>query len=179
LSAVSVDIMIPILKMDNLFTSIFANKDHPITAFLNEFGGLVVTVGLIIVIVRRYVIRELDMRTRMVDTEIILLLVVIMVSGYLAEICRLAFEFGELPPTAVYAFIGYPIASLVRTAPLPWGEMHDWLFLFHALFSSVVIAYIPFSKFFHAMAGAIIATVNSLPSEEAPAVSAEVNCGQV
>lgn len=179
LSAVSVDIMIPILKMDNLFTSIFANKDHPITAFLNEFGGLVVMVGLMIVIVRRYVIRELDMRTRMVDTEIILLLVVIMVSGYLAEICRLAFEFGELPPAAVWAFIGYPIASLVRTAPLPWGEMHDWLFLFHALFSSVVIAYIPFSKFFHAVAGAVIATVNSLPSEEPPAVSAEVNCGQV
>jgi len=179
LSAVSVDIMIPVLKMDNIFTSIFANKDHPITAFLNEFGALVVTVGLIIVIVRRYVIRELDMRTRMVDTEIILLLVVIMVSGYLVEICRLAFEFGELPPAAAWAFIGYPIASLVRTAPLPWGEMHDWLFLFHALFSSVVIAYIPFSKFFHAMAGAIIATVNSLPSEEAPAVSAEVNCGQV
>jgi len=179
LSAVSVDIMIPILKMDNLFTSIFANKDHPITAFLNEFGGLVVMVGLTIVIVRRYVIRELDMRTRMVDTEIILLLVVIMVSGYLAEICRLAFEFGELPPAAVWAFIGYPIASLVRTAPLPWGEMHDWLFLFHALFSSVVIAYIPFSKFFHAVAGAVIATVNSLPSEEPPAVSAEVNCGQV
>lgn len=179
LSAVSVDIMIPILKMDNLFTSIFANKDHPITAFLNEFGGLVVMVGLMIVIIRRYVIRELDMRTRMVDTEIIFLLVVIMVSGYLAEICRLSFEFEELAPTAVYAFIGYPIASLVRTAPLPWGEMHDWLFLFHALFSSVVIAYIPFSKFFHAMAGAIIATVNSLPREQTPSVPERVTHGQV
>ena len=179
LSAVSVDIMIPILKMDNLFTSIFANKDHPITAFLNEFGGLVVMVGLMIVIIRRYVIRELDMRTRMVDTEIIVLLVVIMISGYLAEICRLSFEFEELPSTAVYAFIGYPIASLVRTAPLPWGEMHDWLFLFHALFSSVVIAYIPFSKFFHAMAGAIIATVNSLPREQTPSVPERVTHGQV
>ena len=177
LSAVSVDIMIPILKMDNLFTSIFANKDHPITAFLNEFGGLVVMVGLMIVIVRRYVIRELDMRTRMVDTQIIVLLVVIMISGYLAEICRLAFEFGELPPAAAWAFIGYPIASLVRTAPLPWGEMHGWLFLFHALFSSVVIAYIPFSKFFHAAAGLIIATVSSFESEETSSASTEVSYG--
>lgn len=178
-SAVSVDIMIPIFKMDNLFTSVFANKDHALTAFLNEFGGLVVMVGLMIVIIRRYVLRELDMRTRMVDTEIIVLLVVIMVSGYLAEICRLSFEFEELAPTAVYAFIGYPIASLVRTAPLPWGEMHDWLFLFHALFSSVVIAYIPFSKFFHVMAGAIIATVNSLPREQTPSVPERVTHGQV
>lgn len=178
-SFISVDIMIPIFKMDNLFTSIFANKDHAITAFLNEFGGLVVMVGLMIVIVRRYVIRELDMRTRMVDMQIIVLLVVIMISGYLAEICRLSFEFEELPATAAYAFIGYPVASLVRTAPLAWADLHDWLFLFHAIFSSVVVAYIPFSKFFHAVAGAIIATVNSLPREETRSVPAGVTHGQV
>jgi len=37
-SFISVDILIPIFKMDNLFTSIFANKDHALTAFLNEIG---------------------------------------------------------------------------------------------------------------------------------------------
>jgi nitrate reductase gamma subunit len=178
-SFISVDILIPVFRMDNLFTAIFANKDHALTAFLNEFGGLVVMVGLVIVIVRRYLIRELDMRTRMVDTEIILFLVVIMVSGYLAQVARLSFEFEELPSSAVYAFVGYPIASLVRTAALPWAQLHDWLFLFHALFSSAVIAYIPFSKFFHAAAGAIIASVNSLPGEEAGAASAEVSYEQV
>lgn len=178
-SFISVDILIPVFRMDNLFTAIFANKDHALTAFLNEFGGLVVMVGLVIVIVRRYLIRELDMRTRMVDTEIILFLVVIMVSGYLAQVARLSLEFEELPSSAVYAFVGYPIASLVRTAALPWAQLHDWLFLFHALFSSAVIAYIPFSKFFHAAAGAIIASVNSLPGEEARAGSAEVRYEQV
>jgi nitrate reductase gamma subunit len=174
-SFISVDILIPVFRMDNLFTAIFANKDHALTAFLNEFGGLVVTVGLMIVIVRRYVIRELDTRTRMVDTEIILFLVVIMVSGYLAEIARLSFEFEELSPTAAYAFISYPVALLVRAAPLPWGELHDWLFLLHAVFSSFVIAYIPFSKFYHAVAGAIVASINSLPSEKAPSVPTEVS----
>ena len=176
-SFISVDILIPILKMDNLFTSIFANKDHALTAFLNEFGGLVVLVGLVIVIVRRYVIRELEMRTRMVDTEIVFFLVVIMVSGYMAEICRLSYEFEELPRSAAYAFMGYPIASLVRAAPLPWGDLHDWLFLFHALFSSIVIAYIPFSKFFHAVAGLIVATVGSLGSGEASSAPTEVSYG--
>jgi nitrate reductase gamma subunit len=177
-SFISVDIMIPLLKMDNIFTAIFANKDHPITAFLNDFGGLVVMVGLAIVIIRRYVIHELDMRTRMVDSEIIYLLVVIMVSGYLAEICRLSLEFAELAPTAAYAFLGYPVALLVRNAPLPWGDLHDWLFLVHALFTSVVIAYIPFSKFFHAVAGAIIATVNSLSSGQATVLPQEVLYGE-
>ena len=176
-SFISVDILIPILRMDNLFTSIFANKDHALTAFLNEFGGLVVLLGLVIVIVRRYVIRELEMRTRMVDTEIIFFLMVIMVSGYMAEICRLSYEFEELPRSAAYAFMGYPIASLVRAAPLPWGDLHDWLFLFHALFSSIVIAYIPFSKFFHAVAGLIVATVGSLGSGEASSASTEVSYG--
>jgi nitrate reductase gamma subunit len=178
-SFISVDVMIPILKMDNLFTSIFANKDHALTAFLNEIGGLVVLVGLIIVIIRRYVIRELDMRTRMVDTEIIFFLMIILISGYMAEICRLSYEFEELPRSAAFAFIGYPIASLVRAAPLPWGDLHEWLFLIHALFSSVVIAYIPFSKFYHAAAGFIIATANSLGMEEAPPTSTKVSCGQV
>lgn len=178
-SFIAVDIMIPVLKMDNIFTAIFANKDHPITAFLNDFGGLAVMVGLAIVIIRRYVIRELDMRTRLVDSEIVFFLVVIMLSGYLAEICRLSLEFAELAPTAAYAFLGYPVASLVRNAPLPWGNLHDWLFLIHALFSSVVIAYIPFSKFFHAVAGAIIASVNSLSSDEKTAVLHEVTYGEV
>ncbi len=178
-SFISVDILIPIFKMDNLFTSIFANKDHALTAFLNEFGGLVVTVGLIIVMIRRYVVRELEMRTRMVDTEIILFLALIIASGYAAEVCRLSFEFEELPPSAIYAFLGYPIALVVRTAALPWGELHDWLFLFHALFSSAVIAYIPFSKFFHAIAGAIIASVNTLQAEEPSLVRKEVTYEQV
>lgn len=173
-SFISVDILIPIFKMDNLFTSIFADKDHALTAFLNEFGGLVVMAGLIIVMIRRYVLRELDMRTRMVDTEIIVFLTLIIVSGYVAEVCRLSFEFEELPPTAIYGFLGYPAALLVRTTPLPWGELHDWFFLFHALFSSLVIAYIPFSKFFHAIAGAIIATINTLQTEGSPARHREV-----
>lgn len=179
LSFMSVDILIPIFNMENVFTSIFANKDHALTAFLNEFGGLVVMVGLIIVMVRRYVIRELDMRTRMVDTVIIILLALILVSGYVAEVCRLSFEFEELPPTAIYAFLGYPIAVAVRTAPFPWDKLHDAFFLFHALFSSAAIAYIPFSKFFHAMAGAIIATVNALQAEQAPPVRKEVTYEQV
>lgn len=178
LSFISVDILIPIFRMDNLLTSIFANKDHTLTAFLNDFGGLVVMAGLIIVIFRRYVFRGLDMRTRMVDTQIIVLLVVIMLSGYLAEICRLSFEFEELPASAIYAFLGYPVAMLVRSAPLPWGGLHDWLFLIHALFSSAVIAYVPFSKFFHAVAGAIIASVNSLPLEQAHPVRKEVTHGR-
>jgi nitrate reductase gamma subunit len=179
LSFMSVDILIPIFNMENVFTSIFANKDHALTAFLNEFGGLVVMVGLIIVMVRRYVIRELDMRTRMVDTVIIILLALILVSGYVAEVCRLSFEFEELPPTAIYAFLGYPIAVAVRAAPFPWDKLHDAFFLFHALFSSAAIAYIPFSKFFHAMAGAIIATVNALQAEQAPPVRKEVTYEQV
>jgi nitrate reductase gamma subunit len=177
-SFISVDILIPIFKMDNLFTSIFANKDHALTALLNEFGGLVIMVGLIIVMLRRYVIKELDMSTRIVDTEIIVFLALIIVSGYAAEICRLSFEFEELPPTAIYAFLGYPVAQVVRRAALPWGALHDWLFLFHALFSSAVVAYIPFSKFFHAVAGAIIATVNTLGEEEPSLVHKEVTYEQ-
>jgi nitrate reductase gamma subunit len=179
LSFVSVDILIPIFKMDNIFTSIFANKDHALTAFLNEFGGLVVMVGLIIVMVRRYVIRELDMRTRMVDTDIIVFLTIIIVSGYVAEVCRLSFEFEELPASAIFGFLGYSVALVVRTAPLPWGELHDFFFLLHALFSSAVIAYIPFSKFFHAIAGALIATVDTLQMEAGPGVHEEVIYEQV
>ncbi len=178
-SFISVDILIPVFSMDNLFTSIFANKDHALTAFLNEFGGLVVMVGLIIVMIRRYVIKELDMRTRIVDTEIIVFLVLIVVSGYVAEVCRLSFEFEELPSTAVYAFLGYPAALVVRTAALPWGRLHDFFFLVHAVFSSLVIAYIPFSKFFHAIAGAIVASVNSLRIEEVPSVRNKVTYEQV
>ncbi len=138
-----------------------------------------VIVGLMIVMFRRYVVRKLDLSTRVVDTEIIVYLALIIVSGYVAEVCRLSCEFEELPTTAIYAFLSYPVALVVRRAALPWGALHDWLFLFHALFSSAVIAYIPFSKFFHAIAGAIIASVNTLRTEEPSLVRKEVTNEQV
>lgn len=175
-SFISVDILIPIFKMDNLFTSIFANKDHALTAFLNELGGLVVMVGLIMVMIRP---REPDISTTIADAEIILFLALIIVSGYAAEVCRLSFEFEELPLTAIYAFLSYPVARVARTAALPWGTLHNWLFLFHALFSSAVIAYIPFSKFFHAIAGTIVAGANTFQAEQPSLARKEVTYEQV
>ncbi len=130
--------------------------DHPLIAFLNEVGGLMMTAGLLFYIFRRYVIRPSQLRTGAMDTWMVAALGLILLTGWIAEIVRL--NAGYDGPAPYMAFIGYPLSRLVFGWNLPWKNLSDWLFLVHGLLTSVVIVTIPYSKFFHAVATALTAT---------------------
>ena len=70
------------------------------------------------------------------------------------------------PATAYYAFVGWPIlAPLFRGLRLPWDDLAHWMFIGHGVLTSVVIAAIPFSKFMHAIAGALVLMVRGMEEE--------------
>lgn len=137
--------------------SMWYTADHPIIAFLNEIGGLMMTLGLLFYIVRRYIIRPPQLRTSLMDTWIVVALGVILLSGWITEIVRLNAGYEGSAP--YMAFIGYPLSRLVSSWGLPWESLYKWLFLSHGLFTSIVIVTIPYSKFLHAVATALTATL--------------------
>jgi len=140
------------------------NPDHPVTAVLNEVGGLMMTVGFLFFAVRRYVFRVSQLRTGPMDTWMVVGLGLILLSGWVTEIVRL--NSGHVDGAAAFlSFVACPLSRLVAGWRLPWDALFDWMYVGHGLLTSVVIATIPYSKFMHVIAGGLVAMVNRFREE--------------
>jgi nitrate reductase gamma subunit len=137
------------------------NKDTPVMALANEILGLIALPALGLVFYRRWGRREAQLLNAAPDLAILVLLAVILVTGYPLESFRLLAE--NVPPAqAVYSFIGYPLALALRPLGWPWPTVHFWAFLLHAVLNAALIAYLPFSKFWHVFASPLVAVANTL-----------------
>ena len=167
LAALADKILRPLFHLGHIpWIAMWYTADHPLIALLNEIGGVMMTAGLLFYIVRRYAIRPKQLRTGPLDNWVAVSLGLILLSGWAAEIVRLCAEYDG--PSPQMAFIGYPISRLLRGFALPWEELAEWLFLAHGLFTSAVIALIPYSKFMHVVATALMATLESVREEVPP-----------
>lgn len=151
--------------------SMWYTADHPLTAFLNEIGGAMMTAGLLFYTIRRYVVRPPQLRTGPMDTWMVVALGIILLTGWITEIVRLNAGYEGTAP--YMAFISYPLSRLVSGLNLPWKSLFEWLFLAHGLFVSIVIVTIPYSKFFHAVATALMATWDGVQQETAKGSAAD------
>ncbi len=168
LAALSEKVLYHLFHLGHIpWISMWYTTDHPVTALLNEIGGTMMTVGLLFYIVRRYLARPAQLRTGAMDTWMVVGLGLILLTGWVAEIVRL--NAGYEGPTPYLAFIGYPLSRLISGWSLPWEHLSEWLFLGHGLLTSVVIVTIPYSKFLHAVATALMSTVDGVQQETAMA----------
>jgi nitrate reductase gamma subunit len=145
--------------------ALWANPDHPLTAFLNEIGAVLMTGGLLYFLIRRRRGQAEQLRSGPLDWWMLLGLSLILLTGWITTIVRLNSSHVE-PPT-YFAFISYPLALLFRWLPLPWDALFDVLYVLHGLLTSVVIVSIPFSKFMHVIAGALVAMINQVDEDAA------------
>lgn len=145
----------------------WVNPDHPITAVLNEVGAVLMTVGLLFFVIRRYFFSVSQLRTGPMDTWMIVGLGLILLTGWIAEIARL--NSSHVGPAAYFAFVGYPLAPLFRGLPISWDALAAWMYVIHGLLTSVVIVTIPFSKFMHVIAGALVTMIREMEEEGAHA----------
>jgi nitrate reductase gamma subunit len=166
ISALSVKVLIHYFHLEHIpWIGMWANPDHPITAILNEIGAVMMTVGFVFFVIRRYVTRKPQLRTGPMDTWMVVGIGLILLSGWIAQIARHNSSDVD-PTTAYYAFIGWPIlAPLFRGLRLPWDDLAHWMFIGHGILTSVVIVTIPFSKFMHAIAGALVLMVRGMEEE--------------
>jgi len=137
------------------FVSFLPGKDTPWFAALNDFGGLLLFVGLAMALFRRYFSKPDPLpqsgftgRGNLLgDTGILVFLLILVIGGFLAEAARLAIE---QPATATASFIGYPLSQLASQAT--WTGVERSLWWGHAITSLAFIALIPLTKMFHAVA---------------------------
>ncbi len=168
LAALSEKVLLHLFHLGHIpWISMWYTADHPVTAFLNEIGGAMMTAGLLFYIFRRYVVRPPQLRTGAMDNWMVAALGLILLTGWATEIVRL--NAGYEGPAPYMAFIGYPLSRLVSGWNLPWGSLHQWLFLTHGLLTSAVIVTIPYSKFLHAVATALMATLDGIGQKSAGA----------
>ncbi len=153
------------LGIETPFVLAVVDKDTPIMALLNEALGIPLLAGWLALVIRRYALRPAQLRTEADDTWVLALLGIGLLTGYPTEALRFLAE-GTLPAAGSISFIGYPLAQALRPLALAWESWHFALFFVHVLPFMALLVYMPYSKFFHAIMGPIVATVNALRREE-------------
>jgi len=160
-------------------------------AFVNEILGILVMGGMLLVIYRRYIQKDPQLRTIPADTVTIALLTIIAFSGFPAEVFRLLADYTtaagafvpdpmmlspeKLPPVLYdvwapqWGFAGYLSALILGglgLSPGVWEVMHNVFFWFHFVIVTALLYYLPFSHFFHVIMSPVIVAYNTMVEQE-------------
>jgi heterodisulfide reductase subunit E len=160
-------------------------------ALVNELLGLVLLVGMFLVLYRRYIQKDSQLRTNPIDNVIILLLTLIAFSGIFTETFRLLADYTtsagvfapsytmlspEKYPLALYpiwgpqwGFIGYALAwllGLLKVGAGVWQVLLNVFFWLHFVIVTALLYYLPFSRFAHVILGPVIVAYNTMRDEE-------------
>ena len=160
-------------------------------ALVNEILGLVVMGGMLLVVYRRYIQKDPQLRTIPADTVTIALLTIIAFSGFPAEVFRLLADYttaagvfapdptmlsaDKLPPVLYdvwapqWGFVGYVSALILgglRLSPGVWEVLHNIFFWLHFVIVTALLYYLPFSRFFHVIMSPVIVAYNTMTEQE-------------
>lgn len=160
-------------------------------ALVNELLGLVLLAGMLMVLYRRFVKKDPQLRTGPIDNTFILLLALIAFSGVFTETFRLLADYTNaakilapdpsmLPvekyPKALYdvfgpqwGFLGYGLAwllGLLKVGQPVWNIIYNIVFWLHFVIVSALLYYLPFSRFAHVIAGPVVVAHNTMLAEE-------------
>jgi len=141
------------------FVNYLPHLDTPWFAFLNDTGGIMLFVGLLMALFRRHFNKPKSLPQNSFqgrgnifgDSGLLLYLLILVIGGYLSEAARLAIE---APTTANYSWIGNSIASFFSLNT--WEKLEPFLWWSHAILSLILIAILPNTKLFHT----IVSTLN-------------------
>jgi nitrate reductase gamma subunit len=128
-----------------------------------EVAGLMMLVGIVMAIVRRFVARPKQLKTEGADIATLAFLFLVVVGGFVLEGMGIAGGIPGHEGHESYSFVGYAF-SLVM--PGSAGDYYDQAWLVHGVMSALLIAYIPFSKLFHMIATPIAIEADKLMSRE-------------
>ena len=147
---------------------------------------------MILVIYRRYIQKDPQLRTIPADSIVIGLLTLIAFSGFPAETFRLLADYttpvgvfapdpamlspDKFPVTLLdvwgpqWAFAGYLSAialGALKLSPGVWGVLHSVFFWLHFAIATTLLYYLPFSRFFHVIMSPVIVAYNTMLDHEA------------
>lgn len=130
---------------EHIFPFLKGNS-HLVFELCMEIGGLILLVGLLWALVRRYLQRVPRLERRMEDAFVPVLLLIVVLTGFVLEGLRLA---AQQPAWAHWSFAGFWLAGLF--SPSSAEAAYPYLWWIHALLSLGFIAVIPYTKLFHVL----------------------------
>jgi len=145
-------------------TQALVNKNAPLVAVVYDLLALLVIVGAVLALIRRFVKRDEQLISGGQDAVAIALLGSIFLMGFVAEGARIVVT-DLRPELAVFSFVGYPLSLLFDLIPLQWHVIYSWLWYVHVALIVAFVAYLPFSKFFHILIGPLMVAVNTALKE--------------
>jgi len=136
-----------------------------------EAFGLMLSVGLIWALIRRYLQRVTRLERRIQDLTVPVWLLLVALSGFWVEALRLA---AQRPDWGEWSFIGHAVSHL-WSDPRQALSIYPYLWWSHAVLSLGLVAAIPFSKLFHVLAAPLSIYMENRPDLPIPA---EMAAGQ-
>ena len=149
-------------------TQVLVDKSNPVVAFAYDFLAILVILGAVLALYRRFVVRDPQLITVGQDTVAIALLGSIFLMGFVVEGARIVTT-DLRPGLAVYSFGGHLVALLLRPIPIAWDVVYGYLWYVHAALVAGLVAYLPFSKFLHVLISPLIVALNSASKHATPA----------
>ncbi len=132
-----------------------------------EIAGLMMLIGLLMAVGRRFIARPRQLRTEGADIATLSFLLFIVIGGFVLEGMGIAGGIPGHEGDEWYSFVGYSISLFI---PESAGDYYDQAWLVHAVASALLIAYIPFSKLFHMLVAPVAIELEALLGEEGGAV---------
>jgi len=148
-----------------LLTQTLVDKNAPAVAFTYDVLAVLVAIGALWALLRRALDAQMREVSTAGDVAITALLGAIFIFGFVVEGARLLVT--QVPSQqAIYSFGGYAFSLLLRALPVTWSSLYPYLWWVHAALVAAFVAYLPFSKLFHLLAGPLLLTIRGLASEK-------------
>jgi predicted CXXCH cytochrome family protein len=140
-------------------TWIMLDKNHPLTAFLFDFSGVIVIVGIVGMIIRRLQKRADQKFSGLpaADWAAYALLGSIILGGFILEGMRMAMT--GSPGGAPYAFVGDAISRMLTGFELT--AIYGYVWYLHAILTGAFLVYLPFSRMFHMIMAPVSLAMNA------------------
>ena len=138
------------------------NKNHPVTAFLFDFTGVLILMGIVLALIRGGMKTVEGRPSGLPEQDRIALSLIggIVVVGFVLEGLRIALT--GWPVDAGYAFVGYMLSMIVSWATGTYGVV--WYL--HAVLAGAFIAYVPFSRLSHIIMGPVVLAMGAASEHE-------------
>jgi len=126
---------------------IMIDKNQPLTALFFDLSGMLVILGVVLILLRKYVQRSEGKLKGLPATDwpAFSLMGGIIIVGFILEGMRIAMT-GN-PEGSQYAFMGYVISRLFKEVSLT--GIYGYMWYVHAILTGAFVAYLPFSRMFH------------------------------
>ncbi len=141
-----------LLTIHHYFTSFLAGRLYLIYSFALDLAGLLLLLGLVMAIARRHLVPDVRSITSREDFFFLYLLLSIAISGFTVEGIRLA---ALRPASMDYSYGGAVFSWLVGLSGISPSAVYTTIWSLHVGLVLFLIAYLPFSKFFHIFAAQV------------------------